>query len=554
MAINIIQATHTTNTTASSGRSILYIVEHYTAGTTSKSGTARDLADGWFCKSEAASSADFIVDDSNIVQYNPDPANRYCWAVGGSNYGNKGGSLYGIAKNANCINIEICSTNSTGKVTEANDKYWSFTDAVLAQAKELTLYLMDKYNIDIDHVIRHYDVNGKPCPGVIGWNADSGNETAWQAFKTSLGASETKYYRVRLSWDNEASQIGAYVELDNAKAACLPGYTVYDWGGNAVYTNTTSGTQASVFVGLDETTAAEKILNICAPIAISYGLFPSVCAAQTILESGFCTTELAQSANNVCGMKCTLSGNTWSGTTWDGSSKVTIKTAEQDANGNEYYINADFRKYPCIEDSIADRCAYLLGAMNGSSKRYAGITDCKDYVEQITLIKNGGYATDVNYISKICNIIERYTTFSMTMYDSYVKTGAGTIGGGTDDTKWYRVRTSWAAESSQIGAFIDLDNAIACSDANADYNVYDWNGECVHESANQIKYRVQAGAFEKRANANTQVTNLGKAGFEAFVFEEDNLYKVQAGAYADKSLAKKQVKALKKAGFDAFIK
>ena len=44
-----------------------------------------------------------------------------------------------------------------------------------------------------------------------------------------------KVYRIRKSWTNAASQIGAYEVLDNAKKACKPGYTVYDWNGNAVY-------------------------------------------------------------------------------------------------------------------------------------------------------------------------------------------------------------------------------------------------------------------------------------------------------------------------------
>lgn len=42
-------------------------------------------------------------------------------------------------------------------------------------------------------------------------------------------------YRVRLSWSNVASQIGAYSSLDNAKAACEAGYTVYNSNGEAVY-------------------------------------------------------------------------------------------------------------------------------------------------------------------------------------------------------------------------------------------------------------------------------------------------------------------------------
>jgi peptidoglycan hydrolase-like protein with peptidoglycan-binding domain len=44
-----------------------------------------------------------------------------------------------------------------------------------------------------------------------------------------------KYYRIRKSWTDSASQLGAYINLENAKKACEDGYTVYDWNGKAVY-------------------------------------------------------------------------------------------------------------------------------------------------------------------------------------------------------------------------------------------------------------------------------------------------------------------------------
>ncbi len=160
--ISITKKTSTTNTTASSGRSIKYIVVHYTAGVSSASGKAANTA-AYFAQSSTKASADFIVDDANIVQYNPDIKNRYCWAVGGSKLSTKGGSLYGTAKNANCISVEICSTNSTGSVKDPNDSTWSFKDAALSNASDLVKYLMETYNIDADHVIRHYDVTGKLC-------------------------------------------------------------------------------------------------------------------------------------------------------------------------------------------------------------------------------------------------------------------------------------------------------------------------------------------------------------------------------------------------------
>jgi N-acetylmuramoyl-L-alanine amidase len=45
----------------------------------------------------------------------------------------------------------------------------------------------------------------------------------------------TKYYRVRKSWKDAKSQLGAYTNLNNAKKACKNGYFVYDWNGKQVY-------------------------------------------------------------------------------------------------------------------------------------------------------------------------------------------------------------------------------------------------------------------------------------------------------------------------------
>jgi N-acetyl-anhydromuramyl-L-alanine amidase AmpD len=190
MSITIQQVCSTAHTTAKYNRTISYIVIHYTAGTRSTSGVAAAVAK-MFATSTTNASADFIVDDENIVQYNPDIKNLYCWHCGGSNYGTKGGSLYGVAKNANSIGIEICSTNSSGKVTSPNDARWSYTDKAVDKARELVKFLMATYGIDQYHVIRHYDVTGKLCPGIIGWNADSGDESKWNSFLASL-TDETK--------------------------------------------------------------------------------------------------------------------------------------------------------------------------------------------------------------------------------------------------------------------------------------------------------------------------------------------------------------------------
>ena len=67
-----------------------------------------------------------------------------------------------------------------------------------------------------------------------------------EAYKKYAAGNGTKYYRVRKSWTDAASQLGAFTSLENAKSACKAGYTVYDDNGKAVYT--AAGQQASAGV------------------------------------------------------------------------------------------------------------------------------------------------------------------------------------------------------------------------------------------------------------------------------------------------------------------
>lgn len=51
----------------------------------------------------------------------------------------------------------------------------------------------------------------------------------------NTGTSSKGLYRVRKSWNDAASQIGAYSDIENAKRACKSGYSVFDSNGNIVY-------------------------------------------------------------------------------------------------------------------------------------------------------------------------------------------------------------------------------------------------------------------------------------------------------------------------------
>lgn len=176
-----------------------YLAIHFTAGSSSKAGIAQNVYNTFVSRS---ASADFAVDDRDIVQFNPDIRNYYCWAVGDAKYKySQGGSLYGKATNKNTISIEICSTCTPAistALSAANHSGWSFTEAALNNAVALAKMIMKKYNIPIDRVVRHYDISGKLCPGIIGWNNEDvydqnggkagtkSNSDKWLEFKKRL--------------------------------------------------------------------------------------------------------------------------------------------------------------------------------------------------------------------------------------------------------------------------------------------------------------------------------------------------------------------------------
>ena len=66
-------------------------------------------------------------------------------------------------------------------------------------------------------------------------------------------------------------------------------------------------------------------------------------------------------------------------------------------------------------------------------------------------------------------------------------------------------------------------------------------------------YRVQVGAYQQKANADTQLARVKAAGFDTYMVQSGGLYKIQVGAYREKGNADNMLAKLKAAGFDAFI-
>lgn len=146
---------------------IKYLVYHYTGN----DGDSDESNGKHFHNHIVKASAHYFVDDDSVTQSVPD--NYIAYSVGGKCQSNHH-PLYNICKNSNSISIEMCDCLKNGKV--------EITEKTLENAVELGKVLMKKYNISIDRVIRHYDVNGKACPNCNNFL----NDDAWNAFKSRL--------------------------------------------------------------------------------------------------------------------------------------------------------------------------------------------------------------------------------------------------------------------------------------------------------------------------------------------------------------------------------
>ena len=167
-------------------KKIEYIILHYTAGVKSDVGASKKTVN---TLDKRGFSSDFVVDDGMILQFADDPGKWASTAV--QKYNPSTGTPAGKgASNSNAVSIEICSTLDKPGKWVPNDPHFRFTDATLGNVAFLCKHLIKTYNIPKEHIIRHYDIMGKCCPGIIGWNLGKGsnNENKYRDFVDSLYA------------------------------------------------------------------------------------------------------------------------------------------------------------------------------------------------------------------------------------------------------------------------------------------------------------------------------------------------------------------------------
>lgn len=164
----------------------------------------------------------------------------------------------------------------------------------------------------------------------------------------------------------------------------------------------------------------KKIAPIAQAKAVGRGNWslPSVCIAQACCESAYGTSTKMLKANALFGIKVGKSKAHF-GQAWKDKAYSTV--TKECYDGRTYVNITDmFRAYGCIEDAVEDYYDMLA-----SCRRYRGCLNQQDPRACITAIKNGGYATDPNYITTVMSIIKAN---NLTQYDSAVtKAGAAAV-------------------------------------------------------------------------------------------------------------------------------
>lgn len=138
-------------------------------------------------------------------------------------------------------------------------------------------------------------------------------------------------------------------------------------------------------------------------------VLPSVCIAQSAIETGWGTAGIMTRANAFFGIKA---GGSWTGAVYRADTWEV-------ANGEAYNTTANFRAYDSLEASVRDYFDLI-----GNSTRYSNslsygsnMSLWKTPRECIHAIWSGGYATDTLYVEKIMNTINAR---NLVQYDAMI--------------------------------------------------------------------------------------------------------------------------------------
>lgn len=207
--------------------------------------TAKECCD-YFAKTTRQCSSNYTVGKDGSKGLSVEEKNR-AWTSSSSTNDNR------------AITIEVASdVKSPYKITDkAYNSLIDLLEDICKRNNIKKLVWSDNKTNRITHknscnMTVHRDFAATACPGdyLYGQMSNIAKEVnkrlSGETKKTTTTTKTTTNkveYRVRKSWNNVSSQIGAYKDLENAKKACLAGYSVYNSKGEVVYTKPATTTK-----------------------------------------------------------------------------------------------------------------------------------------------------------------------------------------------------------------------------------------------------------------------------------------------------------------------
>lgn len=245
------------------------ITIHCTAG--NKHTSAEATVDYW-TNNGIDASAQYVVGGDGSVCQNVFESDR-AWTTGGmtASQMKKLGRNYetGSMNDYHSITIEVASNIEGTEVTDEalNKTIDLVTDICKRHGKTKAIWFGDDAEKMVNYVPASYEMKftwhrwfaQKSCPGqyimnhmqyiIDTVNARLSAQNNPKPNPTPATQPITNnFYRLRLSWEDVKSQIGAYKVYDNAIAACKKhaGYSVYDSNGNCVYSSVVRKSDESI--------------------------------------------------------------------------------------------------------------------------------------------------------------------------------------------------------------------------------------------------------------------------------------------------------------------
>lgn len=166
------------NYTRGRKQAIKFLVIHYTGN---NGDTAEGNCNYFKSNAIAGASAHYFVDEGGVVQSVKDSDTAW-------HCGTKAQYYHDSCRNANSIGIELCSRK--------HGSAYYFKDETVDNAVALAIELMERYNIPVENVVRHYDVTHKICPAPF-----VKDEAAWADFKGRLESmTQEQFNKMANAW------------------------------------------------------------------------------------------------------------------------------------------------------------------------------------------------------------------------------------------------------------------------------------------------------------------------------------------------------------------